>query len=152
MDITAITHPHYDEYIQDWIKWRFAYLGGRRFINTYLKRFSAQEEDADFITRKEITPCPRFAGAAIDEVKNSIFQRMIDISRVGGTATYKEAINGGEYGVDLLGSSMNSFIGRKILPELLVMRKVGVYIDMPRVDKLTLAENTKAKQIGRAHV
>lgn len=135
LDITSITHPNYDEAFNYWWRWRLAYEGSRRFITTFLKKFSSREDSADFQARQEITYCPRFAGAAIDEIKNSIFQRMVDVNRIAGTASYQEAIKGGLYGVDLLGSSMTSFIGRHILSELLVMKKVGIYVDMPIIEE-----------------
>ena len=74
---------------------------------------------------------PAFAKAAINDVKNSIFQRMQDIVRIGGSETYQNAVQGKGGGVDLKGSAMNNFIGTTILEDLLVLGKVGVYIDMP---------------------
>ena len=83
---------------------------------------------------------PAFAKSAIEEIKNSIFQRLGDITREGGSLTYNLSIDGIDGGVDLLGSSMPSFIGRKILPELLVMGRVGVYVDMPEISGLSIAD------------
>lgn len=136
IDSLPIYHPYYDDQYRDWLKWRLAYEGGRRFIETYCQKLSQRESDDDFATRKSLTYVPRFAGSSVDEVKNSLFQRFVDITRSGGTASYQACINGGEYGVDLLGNSMNSFIGTKLLPELLIMRKVGIYIDMPQIQTL----------------
>jgi hypothetical protein len=65
---------------------------------------------------------------------------MGDIAREGGSATYQKAIKGLESGVDKLGSTMNAFIGRDVLPELLSMARVGVYVDMPALEGNTIAE------------
>lgn len=134
-------HPSYDAWYDDWFKWRLTYEGGRRFIDTYLKKFSSRESDDDFTARRCVTYCPAFAAAAVDEIKNSIYERLTDISRVGGSQTYQAACNGEEGGVDLRDASMNNFMGVKVLPELLTMRKVGIYVDMPAKRGLTKAEN-----------
>lgn len=139
MIITQIKHPRYDERVEDWAKWRRCYEGGEIFRSAYLKKFSTRESESDFELRREISPIPRFAGAAIDEIKNSIFQRMSDIGRSGGGKTYKTAVDGLNGGIDQEGSSMNMFIGQYVLPELLVMAKVGVYVDMPQYSGDTLA-------------
>lgn len=128
---------------EDWTLWRLAYKGGPNFVSSYLQQYSAREEIADFNTRKQITYCPRFAGAAVDEVKNSIYNRFTDIERLGGSASYKKACQGDQNGVDLLGRSMNAFIGTIVLPELLVMGAVGVYVDSPRFQGRTLKETLK---------
>lgn len=142
----AITHPAYEAMIQDWRKWRLVYEGGDRFIQEYTKKFSKREDPIDFELRKEITPTPSFAKAAVNEIKNAIFQRMNDVSRKGGTDTYNQAVDGQLGGVDLKGSRMNWFIGHYILPELLVMKKVGVY-----VDNFNFAPNATIASKGNKH-
>ena len=131
MDIKvgSIRHPEYDASYSDWCKWRSAYKGGRRFVDEFTVKFSSRETDADFTARKNITYCPAFAKAAINDIKNSIFQRVTDIARRDGPESYTKAIRGEAGGVDRRGSTMNSYIGREILPDLLVMRKIGVFID-----------------------
>lgn len=128
------THPHYVDCQQDWDKWRLVYDGGDNFITNYLQKFSSRETDGDFTDRKRITPAAAFAKAAINDVKNSIYQRLVDIVRSGGSNDYQEAIVGKAGGVDQHGSTMTSFVGRYILPELITMKKVGVYLDMPPID------------------
>jgi hypothetical protein len=141
LKIQSMRHPEWRENQQDWRRWRLAYEGGRAFINQYLTQYSKRESPDEFAARKAMTYCPRFAGAAIDDVKNSIYQRMTDIARVGGDKTYQEATAGQNGGVDLEGSNMNRFIGQAVLPELLVTGKVGVYVDMPADLGPTLASN-----------
>lgn len=142
--IIEVQHPDYSAAIQDWIKWRLTYYAGDIFINTYLQKFSARESDDDFKTRRALTYCPAFAQAAVNDVKNAIYQRCNDISRQGGALSYQRAASGADAGVDLLGSDMNSFIGRKILPELLVLGKVGIFVDMPSLpDGATLADKAQ---------
>lgn len=129
MSSTLFRHPRYG--IADYQKWRLAYEGGRNFINTYLQRYSLREDAEDFACRKAVTYCPAFAKASIIEVKNSIYQRMDEVSRVGGSDSYKMRIAGRMGGVDGRGNSLTSFMGQVVLPELLVLGKVGVYVDMP---------------------
>ena len=126
-------HPFYTSSVANWRKWRLTYEGGDRFIHQYLRRFSKREDDNDFADRKFVTYCPAFAKAAINEVKNAIFQRTVDVSRTGGSPLYQQAVAGLNNGVDLLGATMNSFMGRRLLPELLSMGRVGVYVDMPQL-------------------
>lgn len=134
-------HPTYETRVLDWEKWRLTAEGGDPFIDEYVEKFSEREGDTEFTNRKELTPCPAFAKAAMNDVKNSIFQRTTDITRTGGPQTYQDAILGLNGGVDLSGSSMNSYIGNAVLPELLTLAKVGVYVDMPIVKPgLTKAE------------
>lgn len=136
-----LRHPEYDARITDWYKWRAVYEGGDAFIQTYVKRFSTREDEKDFSNRKAITPIPAFAKAGINDIKNSIFQRTVDITRVGGPKTYQAAIEGKLAGVDMNGDTMNGFMGRQVIGELLAMAKVGICIDMPYNIGPTLADN-----------
>ena len=123
-----------------WKKWRLTYAGGDDFINEYLIKFSEREQTIDFINRKKFTYCPAFAKAAVDNVKNAIFQRIADVTRAGGPDSWVQSCAGKNRGVDLHGSTMNSFIGRKLLVELLTMGKVGVFIDRERKVGVTKAD------------
>lgn len=139
--IFDILHPEYQNSLQNWSKWRLTYEGGEAFKNTYLRQLSAREDLSDFADRKSVTYSPSFAKAGINEVKDSIYQRMRDISRTGGSRSYQDAIDGRSGGVDLEGSSMNYFMGCEVLPELLVMQKCGIYVDMPPLQGESLAIN-----------
>jgi hypothetical protein len=128
-------HPEFYELSNELLKWRYAYEGGRSFIDQYLEQFSAREDATEFLSRKAITYCPRFAGAGVDEVKNSIYQRISDVSRIGGSESYRAAIHGEYGGIDRKGNTANSFIGCQLLPELLIMGRVGVYVDAPPISE-----------------
>lgn len=127
--IDDIKHPDYERDEVDWCKWRLTYEAGDEFIERYLKKFSSRESDPEFAERKCISYVPAFAAAAVDEVKDSIFQRISDVTRTGGSVNYNEAVRGIGKGIDLAGTTMNSFIGRVILTELTTMKRVGVFID-----------------------
>jgi hypothetical protein len=139
LSIEGLTHPEYKDTYEDWEKWRLTYESGDEFIEEYLKKFSIREEDADFTTRKNISYVPAFAKAAVNDVKDAIFQRIADVTRKGGSKTYQDAILGLDGGVDLAGTTMNSFIGTTILPELLTMKKVGIFVDMPQLPGDTIS-------------
>lgn len=138
--ISQIRHPQYTANLENWLKWRLAYQSGTQFMRKYLKKFSKREDDRDFSERMAVSYVPPFAKSAINEVKNSIFARITDVTRDGGTRSYEDAVIGLNGGVDLKGSTMNAFIGRNLLPELLSMSRVGVYVDMPPLPGPTMAD------------
>ena len=128
--VSTMTHPSYDASLADWTKYRKKFAGGKKFVNDYLERFSNREKWGDFRDRKRISYCPAHAKAAVLDIKNAIYQRMVDIIRDGGPESYQKASAGEDNGVDFSGNSMTGFIGRKILPELLSMARVGVFVDI----------------------
>ena len=112
----------------------------------YLKKFSKREDDLDFNDRLEMTPIPAFARLAINDVRNSIFQRMRDITRRGGSSSYQSAVAGLDLGVDKRGHNMNAFLGVKVLTDLLIMGRVGVFVDAPALTgEVSLAEATEQR-------
>lgn len=132
-------HPDYLTNIEYAEKYRLTMEGGEEFIDEYLESFSARETTADFNVRRNISYCPAHAKAAVNEVKNSIFERLSDVTRVGGPKTYQEACVGEGAGVDGQGSSMDSYIGTKVLPELLMQGRVGIFVDREARSVSTLA-------------
>ncbi len=144
MQVEITFHP--ETLSLEWEKYRYIMNGGDDFIEKYMIKFSAREDNSDFIERKAVSPIPAFTRGAIMDVKNAIFQRMSDIARSGGSESYNKAVSGKGIGVDLEGSTMNHFIGKKVLPELLFMGKVGVFVDMPPIPvNATLAETKNLK-------
>lgn len=123
--------PSYTSLQADWEKWRLTYKGGVDFRDMYLEKFTTRESDPEFNERRRMTPIPSFAKSAMTDIRNSIFQRLIDIERRGGSKAYHEAVDGDRMGVNRRGSTMNGFIGQKVLEDLLVMGKVGVFVDAP---------------------
>jgi hypothetical protein len=140
MSLIASRHADYDTWGEEWEKWRLTYEGGIEFRDEYLQKFSARESAADFEIRRKISYTPTHAKAAVNDVKNAIFQRIADVNREGGSATYQDAVSGVGSGIDLKGSTMNAYIGREILPELLTMRTVGIYVDREPKKQDTQAE------------
>lgn len=138
-------HPNFLAGMSDWEKWRLTYRGGEEFRNKYLERFTGREEVADFNARRAMTPIPAFGKAAINDIRNSIFQRMRDIMRIGGSENYQNAINGNNLGVDRRGSTMNAFLGMKVLTELLIMGRTGIFVDNSVVQGETLADAIGAR-------
>lgn len=141
VSMSSARHPTYDVFGRDWVKWRLTMKGGQSFLDKYLVQYSSRENVDDFKARKAMSYCASYAKSSIREIVNAVFQRMRDISRVGGHESYITAVDGRNGGVNREGMSMNMFMGRKILPELLSMGKVGVYVDMPDTqENATLAE------------
>lgn len=133
-------HPAFMSSMNDWKKWRDTYNGGDEFRDIYLERFDSREDVADYKKRKLLTPIPSFSKAAINDIRNSIFQRLRDVTRVGGSDVYRQAVAGLNNGVDRRGNTMNAFLGTKVLSELLVMGRTGVYVDNSVVNGGTLAD------------
>ena len=149
-------YPNWLTTCSDWEKWRLTYRGGEEFRNKYLERFTSREDPNDFEARKRLTPVPSFAKAAINRIRNSIFQRMHDITRRDGSPAYQRAIAGLDQGVDRRGSTMNAFLGVKCLTELLVMGRVGVFVDNSVVAGETLGGCRQCPSVplslpGRGH-
>jgi hypothetical protein len=139
-------HPNFLAQMGDWDKWRMTYRGGDEYRERYLRRFDTREDLNDFADRKSMTPIPTFAKSAINDIRNAIFQRLSDVIRKDGSDAYQQAIDGENMGVDNRGSSMNYFLGNKCLSDLLVMGRVGVYVDAPEIGSLTtLAESRKTR-------
>jgi len=143
MNITESVHPEYLSQLMEWQKYRLIMSSGDDFLRQYVRKFSVREDDTDFANRVAVTPVPAFAYAAILDIQNAIFQRLTDIIRYGGSTQYHAIITGQHGGVDLLGSTMNYYIGNEILPELLFMGKVGIYIDMPEFNQNTTLYDTQ---------
>ena len=126
--------------ILDFEKWRLAYEAGLQFIDRYLVKFSSRETDTDFRDRKNITYCPAFAKAGINEIKNSLFPRLSEVTRVSGPPLYHDLVSGNLGGIDGSGNTIENFLGQYILPELLIMGIVGVYVDREPLDGITLRD------------
>lgn len=136
----------------DWLKWRFCYQGGDDFRDEFLKEFVGsvgQEGDVAFERRRDLTPIPTFAKMEINKIKNSVGRRLRDVRRSGGTDVFQDAVQGNKRGVDLRGSSMNSYITKQLLPELLVMGKVGVLVDAPVIRPLAGKEVISRADVPR---
>ncbi len=138
MSTTLGWHPYYAKNITDYEKWRLTYDGGDSFLHRYLKKFR-RETDEEFRSRREWTPIPTYAAAAIDEIRNSIYDRLDDVIRRDGSTAYMNACNGLGAGVDNRGKSMKIFLGMDVLTELMVMGRVGIYVDAPASQPSTLA-------------
>jgi hypothetical protein len=135
-----IRHPDYVWTATDWDEWRITFRGGKEYRDRYLKKWSDRETSDDYALRKSCTPITTFAKAAILDIRNSIFQRLEDVIRKEGSNSYQRAVKGEGPGVDREGTSMDSFIGIKLLTDLLVMGRTGVYVDAPNVTPATIAQ------------
>lgn len=133
-------HPSFHNNTLNWTKWRLTYEGGEAFRDRYLREYSRREDREEFTNRRDMTPIPTFAKSAINDIRNAIFQRMRDILRTGGSDGYQKAINGLDLGVDRRGSTMNAFLGVNVLTDLLIMGRVGVFVDNSVVEGTTIAD------------
>jgi hypothetical protein len=130
-NIVKFVHPEVKAFEADWIKYRDCYEGGSKFVEKYAVRMETREDLTDFTNRKKMSYCPAISKSSVIMIKNAVSAKLSSIVRKGGTKTYQDSVNGDKWGVDKLGSSMNTFINKEILPELLALGKVGVYIDHP---------------------
>jgi hypothetical protein len=139
-NIISIRHPLYTQDELYWWEWRECYEGGEQYLNRNLKKFSDRETDADFAERKAISPIETYAKSAVDDIRNSIFLRLGDVIRKDGSDAYMRAVQGENGGVDNNGSTMQNFMGIEVGTELLVMGRVGIYIDAPEIAGQTLID------------
>lgn len=124
-------YPHHPQLINstdDYLLYRSAYDGGEDFKRAYLVQHPTEKAD-EFTARYNYTYVPSLAKAAINDIKNNICQRLNSVQRTFECKSYTAAVVGQNRGVDGRRSTMNSFIGSEVLPELLVMGKVGIYVD-----------------------
>jgi hypothetical protein len=142
--IYELQHPVYSAEVDNWRKYRSAYQGGQSFLDTYLQRFSTREEELDFTTRKKVSYVPAHAKSAISDIQNAIYQRLIEIERLGVPKSFTQVAEGSNGGVDKEGNSMDSFIGTVVLPELLSIGKVGIFIDREPRNGLQTRANLQA--------
>ena len=130
--LTAVSkrqHPDYTAMSDEWELYRYVLGGGDDFVEKYLEKYSTREDDADFRDRKKMTYCPGHAEASVMDIRNSIYQRMVDIVRDTNIESLNRCISGDYRGVDNKGSTLNSFMGRTVLTELLFLGRVGINID-----------------------
>lgn len=140
-----IVHPDYLSCAPDWRKWRLTFEGGDAYIDEYLRKFN-REKWPNWFERRFLTYCPPAAKEAVVEVRNAVFQRLNDVSRTAGTGTYMASCKGEDGGVDRKGATMSSFLGLTVLDEMLSMKEVGVWIDMPIIRPgETLKDSEKKK-------
>ena len=139
-----IVHPEHTACAEDWRKWRLTYEGGDAYIEEYLRKFR-REKWSQFYERRFMTYVPPFAKEGVNEVKNAVFQRLGDVTRTASGGSYVDSCKGLNGGVDRRGSTMAAFLGKKVLPEMLTMRQVGVWIDMPVIPEGATLDEAKGK-------
>lgn len=128
LSVSAISHPSYRIDLSRWFEYRLTFEGGEDYVDEYLIQ-QKDETNAEFKERKKFTPIPAIAKEAILDLQRGITQRLDDVTRDGGTPQYQAAVDGEGGGIDRDGQSMNMFIGHDVLVELLVMGRVGIYVD-----------------------
>ena len=143
--INAVTHPDHLTLSPMWYKWRLCYVSGEDFKRVFLKRYSTREDDQSFYDRRILSYVPAFAKVGINEIRNSIYQRLCDITRITTSNSYNSAVAGQYGGVDRKGSTMEYFLGTEVLTELLVMGKVGIYVDNSNIQATNYAESSKIR-------
>lgn len=137
LTISGVRHPNYNYDRLYWELYRDVFEGGMWFRKRYLQKLSADESNEEYNRRLSLSPIPSFAKQSVLEIRNSIFQRLPEVTRLGGTPEYESAMT---KNVDRKFTGMNQFMGYNVLTELLVLGKVGIYVDAPNVLPTTLAD------------
>lgn len=147
MKIKITEHPDFIALKDLYARWRLIKTGGDDFITEYLVKRPSEEDD-DFTARRLLSWNPAPAHDAVQDTVCALTQRLIaEIQRKGGTSEYQKVIHGLAGGVDLASATMDSFVTRSILPELLFMGRVGVLIDASSEDR----GETKANKSENNH-
>lgn len=139
--LELVKHPEYRLRASQWERFRITAQGGREFIETFVKMFSTRETHPDFLNRKAISYCAAIAKKSVRRIINSITQRLVDVSRNGGAPSYIQAID--DANIDFEGNTINSFMARRVIPDLLNIGKVGVFIDKEPVPANATAKDTQ---------
>lgn len=127
--ITSIRSPLYSNMYDNWAKYRYTYQAGDTFKNIYLYPLSTREKPEDFDWRKKNTyPCASGANA-VKEVIAGFSQRILKVRREVNSITYNNCIEGKAGGVDYSGNTLQTYLNKYVLPELLAMGRVGIFID-----------------------
>lgn len=137
VELIASRHPNYESDVMR--RHRLTYERRDEFVTTYLRRHF-EEDPAAWRDRKAITYNPSFAAEAVDEYVRAIVQRSPDIHRVGGQPLYREICEGQHRGIDRQGKTMNAFMAKYVVPELLAMGRIGIYVDNDAELGTTLAD------------
>jgi len=139
LSLSSLSHPDFTADVDRWYEYRLTFEGGDEFMRQYLLDIP-DETPKQLALRKLNTPIPAVAKDAVKDVRRSITQRMEDVVRSGGSAHYQAAVAGEGTGVDREGQSMNLFVGTDVLTELLVMGRVGVFVDNAPPQGPTMAD------------
>lgn len=125
--------PSYFNAVNKASKCRLAVSHNRDYVTKYLKYFSERETYSAFELRRDITPNPPDLRIGLSQLLYSIRARMGDVSRTSNLSEYIDAANGVNRGVDGHGSTMVSFMSNAVLPELLVAKRVGIFVNREEV-------------------
>jgi len=131
--ISSLLHPEYVANVSDWKRFHDVLESGRRYVETYLTKYSERENNDQFLERVASAYVPAHAKAAVLDVTNSIAQRMCDVKRTIPDDDYKLAIQGLNGGIDREGSTIEAFLRTKVLPDLAGVGKIAVYVDKAKI-------------------
>lgn len=112
---------------------RAAISSTQEFVEAHLRRFSDRETSENFILRKQITPNPPELRVAFNKLCDSIRARMGIVLRESNLVEYVDATRGKGKGIDGKGNSLTSLISTEVLKELLVAKKVGLFVSREKV-------------------
>lgn len=130
MKLIDIRSPNYVQDYANWLVWRDAVEAGPNYVRANLQRLPS-ESIPDYTKRMAVTPVPAFIKATIREITTGIYSQMELTARTGGPQSLQDAIMGGLRGVDGAGTAMNYFMIMQVLRELLIMKRVGIFVDRP---------------------
>ena len=126
--IIDLRSPGFVRDIAYWQTWREAVAADADYVEAQLIR-QPGESLKEFKNRKACTPHPAYIGATLREILVNIYTHMDSVIRTGGANSFQAAIHGRGNGVDGAGTSLNYFMVMLVLRELLMMRRVGVFVD-----------------------
>jgi hypothetical protein len=121
-------HPKYDE--PDAQLWRDTLSSDSAYIRKYLQPISTREDMNAYLTRLSQACVPAYAKAALYKKAALVSTKLSAVTRTGGHKTYQASF-----------TALNNTIAQTILPELMAMKRVGVYLDMP--DTVPLVAGTE---------
>lgn len=130
--ITSLRSPGYTADFSRWLPWREAVAADATYVTHNLQKQPGESYE-DFEKRRKLTPTPAYIKATLREILTGILVHMELTARAGGPNSFQSVIGGTGPGVDGSGTSLNYFMVMHVLRELLIMRRVGIFVDRPQL-------------------
>lgn len=124
--LIASRHPDWTLYHNTWIKWRLAYNGGEEFVKEYLQKYH-DESPFEYARRRSLTFNPPHSLGVVNTIRDAFAVKLPDVERDGS----EEYLDWCATNVDRCKSSMSTFVGEQVFPEMLALQICGVWMDSP---------------------
>ncbi|MDP2689919.1 MAG: DUF4055 domain-containing protein [Deltaproteobacteria bacterium] len=131
------THPHYDEFIDEWLFYVRAYFGGKRYREGNYLLQHPFESSTNYWRRKETSYYYNYCGPVVDIFVSHLFRK--EAMRDFGCLTKDPLFDSFWWDADLEGNTFRHFI-REAQRLASIYGRVSIIVDKPRANASTRAE------------